>query len=347
MGKLYKLKEWVTVEEAASIITKICEEDVTYADVLRLALDGHLRLSVYFVNYAMGKRGKVSRHSPEELSAAISSGNLPTDLKWHTWPRGAMAALRPDLSPEEAEKHTVMLMSLRLDKDRYLTLDDRVTTLKGVWDLPMIGNEHLDIEHEYQQLTSGLEVTLEGLDGAFVEGVDGTICQLQESYDDNPYQKGSNAQLKRLEEKIAADNLGAEESKELLDRHKKDRAEWIAEKKTRPDSDNYYPAGGLPKDSLLVVRTAALRDFERRVKELETASQEPTGTEISGKSESSYLNIIGSLCDLYWKTAHPNNPKLNQAALIEALSSYNGFAGMSERNLKDKLSKAIRAIRLE
>jgi hypothetical protein len=69
--------------------------------------------------------------------------------------------------------------------------------------------------------------------------------------------------------------------------------------------------------------------------------------EISGKSEAAYLNILGSLCDLYWKAVHPDNSKINQAALIEALSSYRGFAGMSERNLKDKLSKAIKAICFE
>ena len=34
-------------------------EDVREADVLRLALDGHLKLSVRFVNHASARRGKV------------------------------------------------------------------------------------------------------------------------------------------------------------------------------------------------------------------------------------------------------------------------------------------------
>lgn len=66
--------------------------------------------------------------------------------------------------------------------------------------------------------------------------------------------------------------------------------------------------------------------------------------EISGKSETAYLNIIGALCDLYWKAAKPNQPKINQSELIANLENYTGFHGLSNRNLKDKLSKAIRSI---
>ena len=40
-----------------------------------------------------------------------------------------------------------------------------VTTIEGVWDLPMLGAERLDIEHKYQMLTDGPEITLTMLDG--------------------------------------------------------------------------------------------------------------------------------------------------------------------------------------
>jgi hypothetical protein len=69
--------------------------------------------------------------------------------------------------------------------------------------------------------------------------------------------------------------------------------------------------------------------------------------EISGKSETGYLNIIGALVDLYWKEKHPNTSKINQSELINELGKYEGFSGLSERNLKDKLPKAIKAIRNE
>ena len=52
LKKLLKLKDWVTVLEAARYLSILFGEDVTEADVLRLALDEHLALSINFVNAA-------------------------------------------------------------------------------------------------------------------------------------------------------------------------------------------------------------------------------------------------------------------------------------------------------
>ncbi|MDB5762455.1 MAG: hypothetical protein JWQ21_1450 [Herminiimonas sp.] len=70
--------------------------------------------------------------------------------------------------------------------------------------------------------------------------------------------------------------------------------------------------------------------------------------EISGKSETAYLHIIGALCDLYWREKYPSNPKINQSEIISTLETmYNGFSGISESNLKRKLPSALKAIRPE
>ncbi len=69
--------------------------------------------------------------------------------------------------------------------------------------------------------------------------------------------------------------------------------------------------------------------------------------EIGGKSETAYLHIIGALCDLYWREVKPDCAKINQSEIIAALDTYRGYAGLSERNLKDKLSKAIKMIRTD
>ncbi len=52
MSKLFKLKEWLTLPDAAKHLAIAFGEEVGEADVLRLALDGHLKLSVNFVNKA-------------------------------------------------------------------------------------------------------------------------------------------------------------------------------------------------------------------------------------------------------------------------------------------------------
>jgi len=55
-------------------------------------------------------------------------------------------------------------------------LSRKVVSIADIWDLPMIGSERLDVEHLYQQLTGGPEVTLTGMDGAFVEREDGVVA---------------------------------------------------------------------------------------------------------------------------------------------------------------------------
>ena len=194
-------------------------------------------------------------------------------------------------------------------------------------------------------LTNGPAVTLTNLEGAFVEGENGVICQLQESFDNNEYQDGSTAQLNRIETRISRENIEDSVAERLRNTHKEKRKEYLKEKASRPNSNNYYPAGSLPDDSVLVVRTTALAELEKNLRNSEGLRVE--AGEIGGKSETAYLNIIGSLCDLYWRATKPNQAKMNQSDIIAALEKYNGFSGLSERNLKDKLSKAIKAIRNE
>lgn len=64
---------------------------------------------------------------------------------------------------------------------------------------------------------------------------------------------------------------------------------------------------------------------------------------LSAKSEAANLNIIGALLELYWQAAHPGE-EYSQSVVLAQLKKYEGFAGMSERNLKDKLTRAVRAI---
>jgi len=236
MGKLFNLKAWLTVVDAARHLSIVFGEEVTEADVLQLALDGHLKLSVNFVNHAVARCGKVIPLSQAKI-VPIMGRNV--------------------------------VLALQLNDRDFLELDEKIATLADVWDLPLIGNERLDVEHKYQNLTDGPAVTLQGLDGAFVKGQDGQLCQLQESFDDNEHQAGSEAHLRKLKEHIARDNIGSSKAQELLDQYKEKREKFLKERKAKKDSgndsENYYPAGGLPQDSVLVVRTDALREFEQSI----------------------------------------------------------------------------------
>lgn len=56
MSKLFKLKKWLTLDEAANHISNVLGEPVTLADIYNFALDEHLILSVNFVNIVKAKK---------------------------------------------------------------------------------------------------------------------------------------------------------------------------------------------------------------------------------------------------------------------------------------------------
>ena len=65
MKKLFNLKKWLTVAEAARHLSILFGEDVSEADVLRLALDGELSLSVHFLNQVACSIGVVVKEFSE------------------------------------------------------------------------------------------------------------------------------------------------------------------------------------------------------------------------------------------------------------------------------------------
>ncbi len=247
-SRLFNLKKWLLVPEAARYLKILFDEEVSEADVLRLALDKRLAISVDFVNHAKAKHGKVVTYE---------------DVEWSLYHSDFFSNL-PGFSNLEKDKPVKVMRSLSIDGERFINLDEKVTTITGIWDLSMIGNERLDIEHRYQMITGGPEVTLSGMDGAFVERKGEVICQIQEKFDEKflkkmnseeETQKSLDYYRKVLEKRVSTDEINEEEAKKFLKQRKKN----LSRKKSY--EDDYFPAGGLPDDGVLVVRTQALIDF--------------------------------------------------------------------------------------
>jgi len=327
-SKLLKLKKWLTIPEAARHLSNLFEEEVSEADVLRLALDRHLKLSVYFVNHTYARQGAKflpfeewnasfkKEISWEELKPIVrSDGYLSLSLDGHdvsfpvslerikdksllASPKGVKdylvydeklkKAFWDELSSEEQSQllrivpEYIIDFAMRQSEEfgrvppGSNTFKGDVVSIKGVWDFPMIGAERLDIEHEYQQRIGGPEVTLQSLDGAFVEGDDFAIWQLQESFDENEFQPGSSAQLEQIKQFIAENDIGKPEAEKLLEDHEKKREEYLENKRKKDHSHDFYPAGGLPRDSVLVVRTSALLDLQGGVSEEQAGGKTPS-----------------------------------------------------------------------
>jgi hypothetical protein len=153
LKKLLKLKKWLTVAEAASHLSILLGEEVSEADILRLALDGHLTLSVEFVNGATAQCGKIISLGDAELEEI----------------RGLVG-----------ERVQLIKDGIHLGGDKVFSYNEGITHLAGVWDLAMVGAERLDVKHRYHFLTGGPSVESISLDGPFVYNKNGTCARIVE-----------------------------------------------------------------------------------------------------------------------------------------------------------------------
>jgi len=171
VNKLFKLKEWLTVSDAAKHLSIILGEEVTEADVLRLALDRHFKLSVNLVNEARAKWAKIVPIEDAQYREYPARKSVRGEYVNGKFVRGAKGKLRR------------ILQGSKIDDKRVLEFADDIVNLKGVYDLLMIGAGPLNIERKYQNLTGGptIILTVTNPKGVLVERADGKIYQLQDS----------------------------------------------------------------------------------------------------------------------------------------------------------------------
>lgn len=170
MSKLFKLKEWFTLEESAKHLSTIFGEEVLVSDVIRLGLDGHLKISVNFVNGVRVKVGEI----------------LPIEDAYVDFPE----IVKKFIGDSTFDHKKIILGTIISDSEVVSFRESGVSRVYGLWDLPLIGGEHHDLAALYYQLTNGPEYDLHTLDGAFVEkpcSSPRVICQIQEHFEDNEY----------------------------------------------------------------------------------------------------------------------------------------------------------------
>lgn len=329
MSKLFNLKEWVTLPEAAKHLSVVLGEEVTEADLLHFALDGRLTLSINLVNGAQARCGRIVG---------------PECIEWFDIPH-------PDLTSDSdpaTPAYFRLMSSLRLhgDREEYVNLSKGVVSIDGVWDLPLLGGDRLDIEHRLQMLIGGHPVTSINLEGSFLRRTD-LVCQLQESMDENEYAAGSTAQLAKLEQYIHEEGLPAEEAEVLLTKHREKRKEVLADRKAHP-SDGYYPAGGLPADCNLVVRTCNLTSFIQSI----SASPNEASSSLSNKERASLLRQIAGLAlalagksNKYKQGDAPNANQIAETviALVKGLDDAND-TGLSSASIRKSIAAGIKLL---
>ena len=252
MSKLFKLKKWLTVAESATYLSLAFSETVTESDIYRLVLDRHLTLSVNLVNHGYARTGRsvgiddVDFYMSDNLVLASINETVDRIIKI----RG------------EDPFHKI-ISSAAIGENQYFKFDVKndFTRVGGIWDLVMVGNNSLNIEHMFQVLTGGPEITLTYLDGIFLSQPSGEVCELQVSVDENEYQTGSNAALREIHEQIGSGSLNGKNAKKALADHKEQRVEYLSNVRSNPKKDDYEPASIMPKDELAIgLLTKALAD---------------------------------------------------------------------------------------
>lgn len=155
------------MEGAARHLAQILDEPVSEADVLQLALGGHIKLSVDFPNGAYAKTGRVVPFKDVRIC------ELPSL-------RGDGTFRYADGYPLYEIKNESQLH----EQTPFIVFNDKVVPIDGIWDLAMLGAERLDIEHDLQRLIGGPAITTVDLDGAFLNRSDGTWANLQAQFED-------------------------------------------------------------------------------------------------------------------------------------------------------------------
>lgn len=267
MNNLFEMREYLTVEEAARHLSGIFAEEVSEADILRLALDGKLTLSVNLVNAAQVRRGNLARLT-------------------------------------------------------FTALQEDVVTIRGIWDLPMIGNERVDVENKYQMMCNGPTVTDLCMDGTFVKRP-GILCQLQRPADRDQFEApdGSVTRMPFLYP-VGLANDGVFNVK-------------IANR-TVDGKPSWYSMSTLPDDSVLVVRTAALAELTARLSNDPT--QVPTDAlekSIETRERTTLLTIIAALAK---KAGIEVTKHAVAGAAIELLTDAMG-ARVATRTVQDHLKR--------
>lgn len=311
MGKLFNLKQWLTVDDAAKHLSIVFGEDVAVADVFQLALDRELTLSVHFVNGGHARPGvlvPIGEATYEEV--VIFPGSEPLRLYGG-----------PPISTDGVESHI-------------LQLEKYVAELTGVWDLPMIGGERIAVEQMYQRLTGGPDATNVPMDGAFVQSTDEQLCQLQDDYDDNEYSTGSTASLERIKRYIKAKKINAADAEKLLNQHKEDRKKFLEDRKSKPQTESFYPGGGLPQDAVFVVRIDALLDLEKTA----NGESDSAGKPLTTRERDTLLTIIAVLAKAAKVPLDDYSKPGKAAGYIEGLTDEFG-AHVSKRAIEEHLKK--------
>lgn len=316
MSKLFTLKSWLTLEDAAKHLSSVLSEEVTPADLLQIGIEGQLKLSVNLLNKGYLRKGEIiesknvplfiickatmfPKSKPLDGGAKkhlIDEAKLLSGLPLHEFNKRISEELKEAVSCGE---FVMAPLGDYYKENLYVRFGEVILSVDGIWDIVIESAAQLDISNMLQEYLGGPEVTLTSIDGAWLENGDGCLYCVQERFDD-----------------------------EHIQRFEKD-----GEKKPYLSSNNFFPIPYLPEGSAVVIRRANLDKF---VHSLEEATHEGARNE----EKPSSLLAVAALIELLKK----GRSNRTQDSIIEELQEIVP-KGLSESNMKKMLPEANRLLK--
>ncbi|MFQ3245811.1 MAG: hypothetical protein ACI9SP_002459 [Arenicella sp.] len=256
--KLFKLREFVSLEDASLYLTEGIGDHVSRGEVIRLALNKQLQLSITLNELEFGRYGQhVRSKNGAAISYSLSDGYL-------------------ELS-EEVTSNLLPIFDLAM-------VGHEVDLLKELY------SKYTNKAIDYVQSVKGLSfVILKDSDRYF---------QLFEEYDRNPEYLGSNASADELFDEMFGDSYrpSSHVAEGMRKDHDNDRAEFLKENfHTWLDDRIYVPARLLPSNSSLIVRVDELNRFIESFSS-EADAVESAPKPLGSRERNTLLVLIATLC---------------------------------------------------
>ncbi|MEQ6916881.1 hypothetical protein [Halomonas aquatica] len=333
-SRLYHLKSWLTLEDAAAHLSAVLSEEVTSQDILHLALEERIKLSVLFLAPVYAIEGEVTSlmdtrvviHPPPG-SPLLFVGKEPVGKMEEKAANAFGKTLSEVISGDqemrgwlESGELRAIPMAAQMGENTFVNWHGSVVTIDGLWDLPLLAGERFSVEELYSSQVGGeADLDVWTPNGVWIEK-EGRIYSLQERL----YEQGVG--FKTLEELTSWDN------------HHRNPSKWM-------DMDR------LPSDSRIVIRRKNLDSFIASLEE--QALEQPTEGE-----ELRALETLGLLAEalaqqhpgLYDNNGKPKRSGINsimQGVVEEYANPANpqpiNRIGLGKTTLDDTLKDAIEA----
>ncbi|OQK17242.1 hypothetical protein AU255_04950 [Methyloprofundus sedimenti] len=235
MNKLFELKDWLTLEDTAKELSQALSEPVNKADILHLAIDGKITLSVNLLKTIPVNFGKIIVLNDAE---------------------------REETPLENIEEGDIYSLE---NEWIFMETTQDIERIKGVWDLPMGDCNKQYIEFQLQKLNENIggekEFIPEDTSGLFLVSSNKEMVKVLIGIEDIEIMSGSIANGKKLRQRIKDEKFSEWQANELLKKYSEDRRRFIERSSKTPIYQTYYHDYQLRDSSFLVVRPRAISDF--------------------------------------------------------------------------------------